>query len=59
MFSKFFIERPRFAVVLSIIIVLAGIFAIRVLPLKEYPNLAPVQIIVRAYYPGADADTIL
>ena len=59
MFSKFFIERPRFAAVLSILIVLAGIFAIRVLPLKEYPNLAPVQIIVRAYYPGADADTIL
>ena len=59
MFSKFFIERPKFASVLSIIIVLAGILAIRVLPLKEYPNLAPVQIVVRAYYPGADADTIL
>jgi len=59
MFSKFFIERPRFAIVLSILIILAGVFAIEVLPLKEYPNLAPVQIIVRAYYPGADADTIL
>ncbi len=59
MISKFFIERPRFAIVLAIIIVLAGIFAIRVLPLKEYPTLAPVRIVVKAYYPGADAETIL
>ena len=59
MFSRFFIERPKFAAVLSILVILAGILAIKVLPLKEYPNLAPVQIIVRAYYPGADANTIL
>ncbi len=59
MISRFFIERPRFAIVLSVIIILAGIFAIRVLPLKEYPNLSPVRIVVRAYYPGADAETIL
>ncbi len=59
MISKFFVERPRFAIVLSIIVILAGIFAIHGLPLKEYPNLAPVRIVVRAYYPGADADTIL
>ncbi len=59
MFTRFFIERPRFTVVLSLIVIIAGIFAIRVLPLKEYPNLAPVQILVQAYYPGADAETVL
>lgn len=59
MFSQFFIERPKFTAVISIIIVIAGILAIKVLPLKEYPTLSPVQIVVRAYYPGADAETIL
>lgn len=58
MFSKFFINRPIFATVVSIIIVLAGIIAIRSLPVQEYPSIAPPQIIVSATYPGADAQTL-
>jgi len=58
MFSKFFINRPIFATVVSIVIVLAGIIAIRSLPVQEYPSIAPPQIIVSATYPGADAQTL-
>lgn len=58
MFSKFFINRPIFATVISIVIVLAGIIAIRSLPVQEYPSIAPPQIIVSATYPGADAQTL-
>lgn len=59
MISKFFIERPKLSIVLSISIILAGILALRVLPVKEYPALTPPQVIVRTVYPGADAETIL
>lgn len=58
MFSKFFINRPIFATVVSIVIILAGIIAIRSLPVQEYPSIAPPQIIVSATYPGADAQTL-
>jgi len=58
MFSKFFINRPIFATVVSIVIVLAGIIAIKSLPVQEYPSIAPPQIIVSATYPGADAQTV-
>ena len=58
MFSKFFIDRPIFSTVISIIIVIAGIIAIRVLPVQEYPSIAPPQIVVSASYPGADAQTL-
>ena len=58
MFSKFFINRPIFATVVSIVIILAGIIAMRSLPVQEYPSIAPPQIIVSATYPGADAQTI-
>lgn len=58
MFSKFFIHRPVFACVLSIIITLAGLVSLRGLPVEEYPNLTPPQINVSATYPGADAQTI-
>ena len=59
MISKFFIERPRFAIVVAIIIVIAGILSIKNLPVKEYPTLTPPRVTVNAYYPSADADTIL
>ncbi len=59
MISKFFIERPRFAIVVAIIIVIAGVLSIRSLPVKEYPTLTPPRITVNAFYPSADADTIL
>lgn len=58
MLSKFFIYRPIFATVISILIVIAGLIAIRVLPVQEYPSIAPPQIIVSATYPGADAQTL-
>lgn len=58
MFSSFFIHRPIFSTVVSIFIVLAGTIAITVLPVQEYPSIAPPQIIVSANYPGADASTL-
>ncbi|QCD53371.1 efflux RND transporter permease subunit [Campylobacter sp. RM16192] len=58
MFSKFFIDRPIFATVVSIIIVIAGSMAIKGLPVEEYPQLTPPQISVSASYTGADAQTI-
>ncbi|WP_299027234.1 efflux RND transporter permease subunit [uncultured Campylobacter sp.] len=58
MFSKFFIDRPIFATVVSIIIVIAGTMAIKGLPIEEYPKLTPPQISVSATYTGADAQTI-
>ncbi|MBP1680921.1 MAG: efflux system, inner rane transporter CmeB [Proteobacteria bacterium] len=58
MFSKFFINRPNFAIVVSLIIIIAGIMAIRTLPVQEYPDVVPPQIIVSTTYPGADAKTL-
>jgi multidrug efflux pump len=58
MFSKFFIERPIFAAVVSIMIALAGAVAMYVLPVQQYPNITPVQVTVAATYPGADAKTL-
>ncbi len=58
MLSKFFINRPIFASVLSIIVVLAGLIAIKGLPVQEYPSIVPPQISVQAVYPGADAETL-
>ena len=56
--SRIFIDRPIFAWVLAIVIMLAGIAAIRGLPLEQYPDIAPPQINIRASYPGANAETI-
>ena len=57
-FSKFFIDRPIFAAVLSIIIFVAGLIAIPLLPISEYPNVVPPTVIVRATYPGANPKVI-
>ena len=48
MFSKFFIDRPIFASVLSIILVLAGLIAIKGLPVQEYPSIVPPQISIQS-----------
>ena len=56
--SRLFIERPIFAWVIAIIIMLSGIGAITKLPVAQYPDVAPTQINVRATYPGASAETI-
>ena len=58
MFSKFFINRPNFAIVISLIIVFAGFIAIKSLPVQQYPNVVPPQIVVSATYAGADAQTL-
>src|SRR5499427_2123640 len=58
MFSRFFIDRPIFAVVLSIFIVLAGLAAMRNLPVAQYPEIAPPVVTVSAVYPGASAEVI-
>jgi hydrophobe/amphiphile efflux-1 (HAE1) family protein len=58
MFSKVFIDRPIFASVLSIIIVLAGGAAMLALPLAQYPEIAPPSVSVTATYPGADAKVV-
>src|SRR5438045_6569381 len=56
--SKVFIDRPIFAWVIAIIIMLMGIGAIISLPVAQYPDVAPTQINVRATYPGASAETL-
>src|SRR6476661_11192564 len=53
-FSRFFIDRPIFAAVLSIMIFLAGVIAMFALPISEYPEVAPPSVVVRAVYPGAN-----
>ena len=58
MFSEYFIERPRFAGVVSIVLVLLGLLAIAVLPISQYPNITPPQIVVKATYPGASAEVL-
>ncbi|MDB5761537.1 MAG: multidrug efflux transporter permease subunit [Herminiimonas sp.] len=56
--SKFFIDRPIFAGVLSIIILLAGVLAVFQLPISEYPEVVPPSVVVRAQYPGANPKVI-
>ncbi|WGD30209.1 efflux RND transporter permease subunit [Ancylobacter sp. WKF20] len=57
-FSRFFIDRPIFAGVLSVLIFVAGLLALRVMPISEYPEVVPPQVIVRAQYPGASPKVI-
>lgn len=56
--SKFFIDRPIFAGVLSLLILLAGLLAVRGLPISEYPDVVPPSVVVRANYPGANPKVI-
>src|SRR3954454_15430649 len=58
MFSRFFIDRPIFAAVLSIIITLAGVITLRNLPIAQYPEITPPTVEVSAYYPGANAQVV-
>jgi len=56
--SKFFIERPIFATVLAIIIVISGLVAANILPIAQYPEIAPPTVTITASYPGASAETL-
>ena len=58
MFSKFFIERPIFATVLSLVIVIAGLVSMKALPIEQYPNIVSPEIQITAVYPGATADVL-
>lgn len=58
MISKFFIDRPIFAVVISLIISILGLLSIATLPVAKYPNVTPPQVRVSASYPGANAEVI-
>ena len=57
-FSRFFIDRPIFAAVLSIVIFAAGLIAIPMLPIGEYPEVVPPSVVVRTVYPGANPKVI-
>jgi HAE1 family hydrophobic/amphiphilic exporter-1 len=57
-FSHFFVDRPIFAAVLSIVLLIVGGIAYTQLPVSQYPEIAPPTIVVRAAYPGADAETV-
>ena len=56
--SKFFINRPIVAIVISIIIVIVGVVAILGLPIAQYPNIVPPEIVINTTYVGADAQTV-
>ena len=58
MFSRFFIDRPIFATVLAIIMVLIGLMTVKSLPVSQYPDITPPTVMVSASYPGADAATV-
>ncbi len=58
MISRVFIERPRLAGVVAIVLLLAGILSITALPITQYPQVTPPQIVVRAMYPGAGAEVL-
>lgn len=58
MISRFFIDRPIFTTVISIVIVLAGLAAARTLPVEQYPSIVPPEVVVTARYPGAGAETL-
>ena len=56
MFSKFFIDRPIFASVISIVIVLIGAICLPILPVEKTPDITPPTVVVEAFYPGANAE---
>ena len=57
-FSRFFVDKPIFAAVLSVLVFVAGLIAIFALPISEYPNVQPPSVVVRAQYPGANPKVI-
>src|SRR3954467_835261 len=56
--SKFFIDRPIFAGVISVLIFVSGLLALRVMPISEYPEVVPPSVVVSAQYPGANPKVI-
>ncbi len=58
MFSKYFIDRPVFSTVIALIILILGFVSIKALPVSQLPNITPPTVVVTAFYPGADAQSI-
>lgn len=58
MLSRFFIHRPNFAIVISVVITLAGLLSLLVIPVSQYPDITPPQVTVSTTYPGAGATTV-
>src|SRR5687767_8084379 len=58
MFARFFVDRPVLAIVLSVLIVVAGVVSMFTLPIARYPEIAPPTIRISATYPGANAETV-
>jgi hydrophobe/amphiphile efflux-1 (HAE1) family protein len=58
MFARYFIDRPIFSAVMSVLIMLAGLLAMQALPISQYPEIAPPVVTVRAVYPGASATVL-
>lgn len=58
MISDIFIDRPRFAIVISLVISIAGIIALNALPVAQFPDIVPPQVEIRAMYPGASAEVV-
>lgn len=58
MFSRFFVDRPIFAIVLAIAMILAGLITVNTLPVAQFPDITPPTVQVVASYPGADAETV-
>jgi HAE1 family hydrophobic/amphiphilic exporter-1 len=58
MFSSIFIDRPRFAIVVAIVITLAGLIAISAIPIAQFPDIVPPQVTLTANYPGADSEVV-
>jgi multidrug efflux pump len=57
-FARFFVDRPIFAAVLSLVVLIVGLITVRLLPVSEYPEVTPPSVIVRAAYPGANPKVI-
>ena len=58
MISSVFIRRPRMAIVISLVITIAGFMAYKALPVAQFPDIVPPQVTVSANYPGAGADVV-
>ncbi|MBV8754409.1 MAG: efflux RND transporter permease subunit, partial [Hyphomicrobiales bacterium] len=58
MFSGIFIDRPRFAIVIAIVVTLAGLIAITAIPIGQFPDIVPPQVTLTANYPGADSEGV-
>lgn len=58
MFSRFFIQRPIFATLLSIVVIIAGVVTFGALPVTQYPEITPPTVQVSAIYPGASAQVV-